>query len=61
VLAAQEHAWLSAWRAVQYLQEVLTSLGLVWSSLVEPYSDEQGLRIWQDIGSEVSVLEEKLG
>jgi hypothetical protein len=61
VLAAQDEAWYPAWHALRDLQQVLTVFVPVWPLLVGPYSEESVLRMWDDIGSEVSVLRGNTG
>jgi hypothetical protein len=60
VLAAQDVAWLPVWHAVHDLQQVLASLVLVGPVLDEPFSEEQVLHMWNEIGSGVSILQRKL-
>jgi hypothetical protein len=56
----QDEAWLPAWHAVNDLQRVLASLSPVEPSKIGPYSDENMLRIWRDLGSHVCILRTKL-
>jgi hypothetical protein len=60
VLAVQDITWLSVWHAVNDLQQVLTVILPVKRVLVEPFSDDQVLHIWDDMGSRASILRRKL-
>jgi hypothetical protein len=60
MFAVQDDTWLPAWRAVHDLQEVLTLIVPMKSSLVEPYSDDRVLDIWRAITSCVSLLPTRL-
>jgi hypothetical protein len=56
VFVMQDIIWESVWHAVNGLQQVLTQYVPVELSLVQPYNDMRVLQIWQDIGSQLSLL-----
>jgi hypothetical protein len=56
LLAMQDDNWKLAWDSMRGLEKILESSLPVDHFLSLPYSDEQVLEIWNDIGSSVSVL-----
>jgi hypothetical protein len=60
MFAVQDDSWFPALRAVDDLQQVLTSVVPAGPSMIQPYTTEKVLLIWREIGSRVSLLRGQL-
>jgi hypothetical protein len=60
VLVAHNITWRPACHALHDLQQVATALLPLGPLLVEPYTNERVLRIWNDMGTDTLILRCKL-